>query len=279
MKVTALLALLITLASSPVWAADSSDTKASTTTPRTAAKLYSAWKANQRKNFDLAFKDGKDFVASYPKDHRAAQVKKWIAANEKTMALKNARQLAISVAPAMVVIPGKNYEMGKYEVTQAEWRALMNSNPSKYASCGDSCPVGMVSWNDAQAFIQKLNAKTGRVYRLPTEAEWEYACYGGSKTEYCGAKNIDSVAWYNGNSDNLPHPAGQKKANGYGLYDMSGNVWEWTNDCWEGDCTNRVLRGGSWLNEKRLVVASFRNRNEITYRYLSSGFRLARSLP
>ena len=179
----------------------------------------------------------------------------------------------------MVVIPGKNYEIGKYEVTQAEWRTLMNDNPSKFTNTGDDSPVEMVSWNDVQAFIQKLNAKTGRKYRLPTEVEWEYACYGGSQTEYCGSNDIDSVAWHKGNSNNTPHPAGQKQPNSFGLYDMSGNVWEWLDDCWEGDCTNRALRGGGWLNDKRLVRAAFRYRNGVAIKDVNIGFRLARTLP
>lgn len=179
----------------------------------------------------------------------------------------------------MVRIPGKNYEIGKYEVTQGEWRAVMGNNPSQFSNCGDTCPVEQVSWNDVQEFIQKLNAKTGRQYRLPTEAEWEYACYGGSQAEYCGGNNIDSVAWYDGNSGNTTHSAGQKQANGYGLYDMSGNVWEWMSDCYNGNCEERVLRGGSWGNVPGYARAADRSRGSMVYRYDYEGFRLARTLP
>ena len=147
---------------------------------------------------------------------------------------------------AMVNIPAKNYEMGKYEVTQGQWKAVMGKNPSKFKKCGDNCPVENVSWNDVQKFIKKLNGLTGKQYRLPNKTEWEYACYGGSQTEYCGSNIIDSVAWYDSNSGNKTHPAGQKQANGYGLYDMSGNVMEWMQDCYDSSCDGRELRGGSW---------------------------------
>jgi formylglycine-generating enzyme required for sulfatase activity len=96
----------------------------------------------------------------------------------------------------MIRIPSRNYELGKFEVTQAQWLAVMGNNPSDFTACGNNCPVEQVSWNDIQEFLQKLNAKTGKNYRLPTEAEWEYACYGGTKTEYCGSNDINAVAWY-----------------------------------------------------------------------------------
>ena len=192
-----------------------------------------------------------------------------------------------ALAQNMVSIPGQNYEMGKYEVTQAEWRAVMGNNPSKFGSCGDNCPVEQVSWDDIQVFLQKLNAKAGKQYRLPTDAEWEYACYGGSKTEYCGGNEIVSVAWYGnngqpgGNSNQATHPAGQKQANGYGLYDMSGNVWEWMENCYDDNCSysQRALRGGSWLNPPASLRVSNRNHAASAYRGFSFGFRLARTLP
>jgi formylglycine-generating enzyme required for sulfatase activity len=183
--------------------------------------------------------------------------------------------------PAMVRIPDRNYEIGKTEVTQAEWRAVMGTNPSGFPSCGDNCPVERVSWNDAQEFIQKLNAKTGKQYRLPTEAEWEYACYGGSQSEYCGGNDLDAVAWTSANSNGQTHPVGQKQANGYGLYDMTGNVWEWMNNCWEegeGNCAKRMLRGGSWLNFPQLARIVPRGRLDTAKRD-DVGFRLARTLP
>ena len=181
-------------------------------------------------------------------------------------------------SPVMVRIPGRNYEVGKTEVTQAEWRAVMETNPSHFNNCGDTCPVEKVSWNDAQEFIQKLNAKTGKQYRLPTGAEWEYACRGGIQSEYCGGNDLNAVAWTMGNSDSQIQPVGQKQANGYGLYDMTGNVWEWVNDCWQGECARRALRGGSWLNFPQLAHVVPRGRYATANRD-DIGFRLARTLP
>ncbi len=183
------------------------------------------------------------------------------------------------IVPAMVPVPGKSYEIGKYEVTQAEWRSVMGNNPSKFGGCGDNCPVEKVSWDDAQAFIQKLNAQTGKLYRLPTEAEWEYACYGGTQSELCGGNDADAVAWIDSNAKEQTHSVGQKQANGYGLYDMSGNVMEWTDDCWEGNCTQRVVRGGSWNSDARSVSASYRIRFVTLIRNSSGGFRLVRTVP
>ncbi len=128
-----------------------------------------------------------------------------------------------------------NFQIGKYEVTQAEWKAVMGNNPSEFKNC-DHCPVHLVSWNDVQEFIKKLNQKTGKNYRLPTEAEWEYAARGGqksNKTEFAGSQNLDAVGWYDHNSDSKPHPVGGKAPNELGIYDMSGNVWEWCAD-WYG---------------------------------------------
>jgi formylglycine-generating enzyme required for sulfatase activity len=183
------------------------------------------------------------------------------------------------IIPAMVRIPGKNYEMGKYEVTQAEWISVMGINPSKFKNCGDTCPVEKVSWDDVQVYIQRLNAKTGKQFRLPTEAEWEYACYGGSQTEFCGGDTAEAVAWTASSGKDETHPVGQKQANGYGLYDMSGNVMEWTNDCWEGNCAQRVFRGGSWINNPHDARVTYRIRFSTMIRNSSGGFRLAMTMP
>lgn len=188
--------------------------------------------------------------------------------------------------PAMVRIPGKDYKIGKYEVTQKEWRDIMGGNPSEFITCGDNCPVEKVSWNDAQRFIKKLNAKTGRHYRLPTEVEWEYACFGGNKSEYCGGDSIDTVAWYGktylqpktGNSSEKSHPVAQKLPNGYGLFDMSGNVKEWTSDYYRGDNTLHVLRGGSWNTNFVFASASYSSGGATTVRLNTIGFRLAESI-
>ena len=155
----------------------------------------------------------------------------------------------------------------------------MGYNPADFIS--PNRPVEQVNWNDIQQFIKKLNQKTGKQYRLPTEVEWSRACYADSKTdtEYCGSDDIDVVAWYYGNSDRQTHPVGQKKANAFGLHDMSGNAWEWTNDCWDDDCPRRVLRGGSWTDVWVNVRAEDRDWDSERIRANDNGFRLARPLP
>lgn len=155
----------------------------------------------------------------------------------------------------------KDFELGKYEVTQAQWAAVMASNPSNFKTCGGSCPVEQVSWEDVQQFLAKLNArKDGYTYRLPTEAEWEFAARAGTTGDYAG--NLNDMAWYDQNSNSTTHAVGQKRPNAWGLYDMHGNVWEWVSD-WHADSyptsstvtdptgpssgVFRVFRGGSWL--------------------------------
>ena len=152
------------------------------------------------------------------------------------------------------------YYIGKTEVTQALWKAVMGSNPSKFK--GDNLPVENVSWYDCQEFIRKLNSLADQNFRLPTEAEWEFACRGGNNSrgyKYSGSNYIDNVAWYGGNSGRETHPVATKSPNELGIYDMAGNVWEWCAD-WEGDYSSgaqtnpkgpydgshRVERGGCW---------------------------------
>lgn len=186
------------------------------------------------------------------------------------------------------------FEIGKFEVTQAQWQAVMGSNPSVYNRCGDTCPVENVSWDDAQQFVQKLNQQTGKQYRLPSEAEWEYACRANHKSVYCGADDVEVVVWYKSNADGKTHPVGEKQANAFGLYDMSGNVYEWVQDCWYGNYQDgptsnaprlgcaanaaKVLRGGSWSNNSRNVRAANRVGSASEVRNYSIGFRLARSV-
>ena len=169
-----------------------------------------------------------------------------------------------------------NYYVGKYEVTQALWQAVMGSNPSNFK--GDALPVEQVSWNDCQDFISKLNAMTGKSFRLPTEAEWEYAARGGKKSrgyQYSGSNTLGDVAWYlldwYFDDSGSTHAVGTKQPNELGIYDMTGNVWEWCQD-WKGSYSsspqtnptgaasgsNRVLRGGSWYNSAKRCRASCR---------------------
>ena len=162
--------------------------------------------------------------------------------------------------PTHQVTLTNDYYIGKYEVTQALWQAVMGNNPSNFK--GDNLPVGYVSWKDCQKFISKLNSITGKTFRLPTEAEWEYAAHGGKKSrgyQYSGSNNISDVAWYGDNSDDKTHPVGSKQGNELGIYDMTGNVWEWCQDWFSlyssspqvnptgaTSGSDRVFRGG-WL--------------------------------
>ncbi len=198
--------------------------------------------------------------------------------------------------PVHRVTIARPFALGKTEVTQEQWYAVMGSDPSYFTGCGDTCPVEQVSWNDAQTFIKKLNAMTGKRYRLPTEAEWEYACRAGGQMEYCGSDNADNVSWNTLNSGgfffNTPHAVATKHANAFGLYDMSGNVWEWVEDnyhenyegaptdgsAWEGG-SMRVLRGGSWGKDPKFGRATARSKFASNYRDFSYGLRLARDLP
>lgn len=185
----------------------------------------------------------------------------------------------------------KGFEMGRYEVTQRQWQAVMDSNPSYFKNCFD-CPVEQVSWNDVQDYLRKLNQQTGKNYQLPTEAEWEYACRGGTAGQiYCGGDSPDQLAWYNSNSGDKTHPVGQKAANGFGLRDMSGNIWEWTCSAYNKDygdtekvCSNNStggplsVRGGSWGSEPASVRSTYRFGGDPAARGSGVGFRLARTL-
>lgn len=169
----------------------------------------------------------------------------------------------------------RDFYMGKYEVTQGQWKKVMGDNPSYFNNCGDNCPVEQLTWNDAQLFIAKLNSQTDGKYRLPEEAEWEYACRSGGKNEtYSGGEDVDSVAWYAKNSGNRTHQAGTKSPNGLGIYDMSGNVWEWTQDNWDTSDSGRVVRGGCWYCLNQYTRCSYRTYYLPDIPYYPVGFRL-----
>ncbi len=213
----------------------------------------------------------------------------------------------------MVPIPGRDYLMGKYEVTQAQWAAVMGGNPSRYK--GADHPVECVSWDDCQAFLAKLNAhpaaaSSGLVFRLPSEEEWEYACRAGATGNYCRladgteitAATLGRGAWYDGNASTRPRwlvwllgtaerlvdrvkevdwsettthqPVGRKESNAFGICDMHGNVWEWTDTA---DGVLRVGRGGGWYVSARLCESSYRRRYSPNYRDSYLGFRLCAS--
>lgn len=179
------------------------------------------------------------------------------------------------LAKDMVLVESdtSSFYICKYEVTQKLWVEVMGDNPSQRQ--GDDLPVEQVNWNDCQMFIGKLNKLTGKNYRLPTEAEWEYACRGGKYSKgyaYSGSNDIEEVAWYDGNSEDRTHPVGQKKPNELGLYDMSGNVWEWCQDLLE---YSRVCRGGSWIHNARNCDPSLRNETPQSFTINSLGLRLA----
>ncbi len=187
------------------------------------------------------------------------------------------------------------YQIAKYPVTQEQWQAVMGNKPSDFDGC-KNCPVEKVSWDDIQDFIKKLNGKIGLDFRLPTEAEWEFAARGGIKSKgykFAGSDNVEEVAWYRYNSNSKTHAVGGKKANELGLYDLSGNVWELCEDEWHDDYTDapkdgsnwvrgeakyRVLRGGSWGNVARKVRVTSRSRKHPISKSFNYGFRLAHSL-
>ncbi len=222
-------------------------------------------------------------------------------AAKKTPAVAPAKDTMTIALPrgvefAMVRIPGKDYWMGKFQVTQAQWEAVMGENPSEWEAVmgvnpsefeGAENPVENVSWDDCQEFLEKLNAQpaakaSGLVFRLPEEDEWEYACRAGAKGDYCKLadgteieeETLDEVAWFCDNSDGTTHPVGRKKPNAFGLYDMHGNVEEWTATA---DGENRVTRGGSWQFLAGSCESSRQRRTPPGFRRGRLGFRLCAS--
>ncbi len=196
-------------------------------------------------------------------------------------------------SPKIIRIDYK-FGLSKTEITQGQWRHIMGKNPSNFTSCGDDCPVEQVSWADAHNFIAKLNQKTGKKYRLPSEMEWVYSCKSGTDSEYCGGNDVDEVSWYSANSNGKTHLVAGKKANAFGFFDMSGNAWEWVSDCWsenyqktpldgapwspESCPEGRALRGGAWNYGVAGVKVSKRVKLDATDSYGSYGIRVAISI-
>lgn len=182
--------------------------------------------------------------------------------------------------------------MGRYEVTQGQWKKIMGQNPSFNKKGGDY-PVEKVSWNDAKVFIKKMNRQSGNQFQLPSEAQWEYAARSGGRDQtYAGGENRDKLAWHGGNSGRRTHPVGTKAPNGLGIYDMSGNVWEWCEDVYIGNAysnhekknplvtsggSDRVDRGGSWNSNPLYCRAAVRYRVGPGSTYSDLGFRLIRT--
>jgi len=183
----------------------------------------------------------------------------------------------------------EDYYIGRFEISQMQWQAIMGTNPSsKSKGFGGIYPVNNVSWNDVQSFLIKLNQLTNKRYRLPTEAEWEYAARGGDKSKgflYSGSNDIKSVAWYTGNSKNKAHPVGQNLPNELDIYDMSGNVWEWCASWYaryskDGEDANpsnsdRIIRGGGWLSQDRKCRVVTRDYTDPDDYDDNIGFRIA----
>ncbi|MBI4827090.1 MAG: formylglycine-generating enzyme family protein [Nitrospirae bacterium] len=186
-----------------------------------------------------------------------------------------------------------DFYLSKYEATQNQWQEVMGDNPAHFKQCGTNCPVEFVSWDMAQEYMKKLNAASGKQYRLPTEAEWEYAARsGGKKERWSGTDDetkLGEYAWYSRNSGNTTHKVGQKKSNALGLHDMTGNVYEWCQD-WFNESyyeeslkdnpmgadsgMHRVLRGGSWEDDQYSQRTDDRGRDEPAGRGRNNGFRL-----
>ena len=183
------------------------------------------------------------------------------------------------------------FAMGRFEVTQRQWEAVMGSNPSHFRACGPDCPVENVSWNDAQEFVRRLSQRTGQSYRLPSEAEWEYAARGGATTAYFWGDTFDPRRA--NNNAFLTVRVGSYGANAFGLHDLHGNVFEWVQDVWHdsyvgapsdgsawmsgGDPSRRVLRGGSWSIAPQALRSANRDWDSPVNRSSLTGFRIART--
>lgn len=279
-----------------------------------------AWGQAERANTIEAYLA---YMKTFPAGNYLDQAKARLARLKRAEAM---RQLGKSFrdcadCPEMVIIPGGRFEMGsshgavserpvhdvsivhayalgRTEVTQGQWRAIMGGNPSRFSNCGDNCPVENVSWDDVQVFLQRLNAKAGKQYRLPTEAEWEYGARAATTSHYSWGDEVGSA---NANCDGCGSqwdnrstaPTASFSPNAFGLYDMHGNVSEWVHDCWNEDyegapddgsalvyeaCSEHVARGGSWGQNPRFMRSATRNWGTSGKRLDTRGFRLAQTL-
>lgn len=221
----------------------------------------------------------------------------WIPGGEFEMGAENGWD---NERPVHRVRLTRGFWLGETEVTQATWRRVMGSNPSRFKGC-PACPVEMVSWEDCQAFVRRLNERYpvggGLVWRLPYEAEWEYACRAGTRGDYYGGdgeRRLAELGWYEANNNVRPRPVKRKQPNGWGLYDMHGNVAEWCADWYGGDYYRsspaedprgpevgdaHVLRGGSWCESARYCRAAARTPAALKFREEGSGLRVAVGAP
>lgn len=283
--------------------------------------------------WELRTEEGNEFIGCFAREEVAKEVREalekyhqkqvkeinlfsWYNSNreEKVFSFNGASAAFVWIPPGEFMMGSPEDESGRYDdespqhlvrfaggfwmqttpVTQAQWQAVMGNNPSYFESVGSDAPVERVSWNDVQEFIQKLNSTTKETqFRLPTEAEWEYACRAGTTTKYYFVDDQDILqkyAWHDTNSKGTTHPVGQLIPNTWGLYDMHGNVWEWCQDHWSdtyeevnangvvrsvlNDTETRVIRGGSWIDDARYCRAASRHGHTTSYRDDSLGFRL-----
>ena len=282
-------------------------------------RLQSGLSAFNEKDYNKAIKFWQIALDNCEPDYKQSQkLKDYISQAKNALNNNTSITTHYSIEPEIVLVAGGSFEMGsngdeennklehgvtlnsyyigKYEVTQKQWRDLMGSDPAKLSFSGcDDCPVERVNWEEVQNYLKKLNLKTGKNYRLPTEAEWEFAARGGNALKnykYSGSDDISDVAWYTDNSNGKTHPVGKRQANELGIYDMTGNVWEWCNDWYDENYyerspaqnppgaasgTYRVSRGGGWGATLAHCRVDFRYKFKPSLHNNRIGFRVALS--